>query len=134
MISEDISHWTVLIIDDDRDNVRIPQLLLTHLGAVVYTASNGEEGLQVLETVIPTLVLIDLSMPVMDGWTTLKHIRSYQETAHLPVIAVTAHVMKGDQEDVLAAGFDGYIGKPYLINEFLAEIRQCVAAINEQRV
>ncbi len=134
MISEDISSWTILVIDDDRDNVRVPELILKYLGAVVYTASNGEEGLRILETVLPTLVLVDLSMPVMDGWTTLEYIRSYEKTASLPVIAVTAHAMKGDRDKVELAGFDGYIGKPFLIDEFLAEIWRCVAVVNEQKM
>ena len=134
VISEDISDWTVLVVDDDRDNLRVPELILQYLGAGVYTASDGEEGLRILENVLPTLVLIDLLMPVMDGWTTLEHIRAREETANLPVIAVTAHAMAGDREKVEAAGFDGYVAKPYMIEDFLAEIMRCVAAVNERQI
>lgn len=125
---EEISSWTILIADDDKDNRRIPEMSLRFWGAAVYTATNGEEALRILETILPTLVLVDLSMPVMDGWTTLEHIRARKEAAYLPVIAITAHAMKGDREKVESAGFDGYIGKPFLLNELLTEMKRCIAA------
>jgi len=127
-MDEDFSGWTILVVDDDIDNQKIPEMILTYLGAVVYTASNGEEALRILETILPTLALIDLSMPIMDGWTTLEHIRSREAIAHFPIIALTAHAMKGDEEKILTAGFDGYLGKPFLLNELLTEIKRCIAA------
>jgi CheY-like chemotaxis protein len=125
---EEISSWTILIADDDRDHCRIPELSLQYWGAAVYIASNGEEALRILETILPTLVLVDLSMPVLDGWATLERIRAREEAAYLPVIAITAHTMKGDREKVESAGFDGYIGKPFLLNELLTEMKRCIAA------
>lgn len=123
---DDPSTWNVLVVDDDSDNLDIANDAFTFFGAQVHTASNGQEALDVLKTVRPSFVMLDISMPVMDGWTTIRHIREDESMAGLAVIALTAHAMTGDAEKVLAAGFDGYITKPFLIDELLKNIQQCL--------
>jgi two-component system cell cycle response regulator DivK len=132
MSSDDHSaaNWIVLIVDDEPDNLMIPQEVLTFLGAQVHTAENGEQGLELLATIKPTFILLDLSMPKMDGWEMIKKIRDVPETARIPVIAVTAHAMSGDKERALEAGFNGYIAKPFWFEPFLAEIKRCLSELS----
>lgn len=127
MISLEIKDWTVLIVDDEVDNLGVAQKVLSYGGASVHIARNGVEGLQVLENIMPTFILLDLSMPEMDGWEMLKRARSQASLASVPIIALTAHAMAGDKERVLEAGFDGYIAKPFRINSFMEEILACLS-------
>ena len=115
MISQNTDTWTVLIVDDEPDNLGVAQKVLNFNGAKVHIAANGLEGLQVLETITPTFILLDLSMPEMDGWEMLKQVRSLDKLANIPIIALTAHAMSGDKERILEGGFDGYIAKPFRI-------------------
>ena len=124
--NHDVNGWTVVIVEDDPDNLAVPLKILTHHGATVHTATDGLEGLRLLDEVTPTLILMDLSMPNMDGWDMLKKVRDNPAIAHIPVIAVTAHAMQGDEERALAAGFDGYISKPYRLATFLYEVQKCL--------
>lgn len=123
--------WTVLIVDDEPDNLMIPQEVLSFLGAKVYTAENGEQGMELLATIKPTFILLDLSMPKMDGWEMIKRIRAAPETAKTPVIALTAHAMSGDRERVLEIGFNSYISKPFWFEPFLEEIHRCLKEISD---
>ena len=116
--------WNVLIIDDEVDNLGVPEGILTFNGATVKTAVNAQDGLKLLEDWLPTFVLLDLAMPNMDGWEMHKLLRKDTRTKDLAVIALTAHAMIGDKERVLAAGFDGYISKPIDIEKFIAEIKR----------
>ncbi len=118
-----ITDWIVLIVDDQEDNRLVSSTALSMMGAQVHTASNGVEGLEMLRTIHPTLILMDLSMPRMDGWEALRHIREKPETASIPVIALTAHAMGGDKERILQAGFNGYIAKPFEVFALEQNIR-----------
>jgi two-component system cell cycle response regulator DivK len=121
----EVSGWIVLVVDDEPDNLAIASKVLTFGGAKVYTAANGEEGLKFLETITPSFILLDLSMPVMDGWEMFKRARAGINTEHVPIVALTAHAMAGDRERVMAAGFDGYIAKPFRLSTFMSEILRC---------
>lgn len=127
----EVATWTVLIVDDEPDNLGVAAKVLSFYGAKIYTAKDGVEGLQVLAGIEPTFILLDLSMPNMDGWDMLKHVRSDRRYDGLPIIAVTAHVMQGDKERVFAAGFDNYIPKPFRLDSFLSEIRHCLDQFRE---
>lgn len=129
----DISTWTVLIVDDEPDNLAIAKKLLTYGGATVHTARNGVEGLQVLKGIKPSFILLDLSMPEMDGWEMFSHVRAEPATQHIPVIALTAHAMAGDREKVMQAGFDGYVAKPFRLSTFMTELLRCFREINGMR-
>lgn len=118
--------WAVLIVDDNPDNVSIVRATLSFYGATVYTARNGEDGLLLLETIQPTVILLDLSMPRLSGWEVFKQIRQNPDKSHIPVIAVTAHAMPEDRKKVFAAGFDGYIAKPFSVVSFVWEIQKIV--------
>ncbi len=126
------ANWTVLIVDDEPDNLSIPKEVLTFYGAQVYTAVDGVTGLKVLEDISPTFILSDLSMPNMDGWEMLKRIRANPRLANVPVIALTAHAMSGDQARAIEAGFDGYIAKPFWLPTFWTEIERCLGDLSAQ--
>lgn len=125
-ISKDPKDWTALIVDDEPDNVGVARKVLNYGGAKVYVARNGVEGLALLEDVRPTFVLLDLSMPEMDGWEMFRLMKADDALASIPVIALTAHAMAGDKEKVIETGFNGYIAKPFRINSFVAEIQKCL--------
>ncbi len=121
---KDLSDWHVLIVDDQMDNIQVVQVALSFHGAEVRTAKNGVEGLKILETFTPTLILLDLSMPEMNGWEMLEQLRARPEYKTVPVIALTAHAMGGDKERVLKAGFTGYIPKPFSVVSIFSEIEK----------
>jgi CheY-like chemotaxis protein len=124
--------WIALIVDDTPDNLEVAQVILEANGAKTYTAINGKECLKVLEKVRPTFILLDISMPVMDGWTTVQHIRENNATADLKVIAMTAHVLPYDQGRVFHSGFDGYISKPVRAQRLIAYIQECLEGPRER--
>lgn len=121
---------TIVVIDDELDNLQIAEQLLGFVGARVITTRNAPAGLELIKSNAPELVLLDLAMPGMDGWQALAQLRANPETASLPVIALTAHAMNGDRERALAAGFNAYISKPYYIVTFYEEINRCLAGQN----
>lgn len=133
-IDKEVANWTVLIVDDEQDNLGVAEKILTFYGARVYTARNGLEGLQVLETVTPNFILLDLSMPQMDGWQMLKALRADARWARIPVIALTAHAMPGDRDRVMEAGFDDYITKPFRLMSFVSDVKQSLQRSNWQPV
>lgn len=122
--SEQLEDWEVLVIDDQLDNLLVAEAALKFHGATTYRARNGLEGLKVLETLRPTLILLDLSMPEMSGWEMFEKIKVKPELRDIPVIALTAHVMAGDQERVMAAGFTGYIPKPFSVSTLIGQIQR----------
>lgn len=126
MTTNDIKDWIVLIVDDEPDNLGVAQKVLSYGGADVHIARNGLEGLAVLENITPTFILLDLSMPEMDGWEMFDRARSNDKLANVPIIALTAHAMTGDKERIEKAGFDGYIPKPFRINSFMDDIHRCL--------
>ncbi len=128
-----ISHWSVLIVDDKPDNLILATTALKYYGAQVYTATNGEEALQTLKTVHPTVILLDIRMPKMDGWATYKSVRENPEIAHTPIVAITAYAMDSDEEQIMKAGFDGYISKPFNMLTFVAQIERFVAKAVERQ-
>lgn len=128
-INPDTKCWTVLIVDDEPDNLDLAKTVLKFKGAQIHTATNGIEGLAVLEQLMPTFVLLDLSMPSMDGWEMLNRMKASERLRDIPVIALTAHAMEGDRERVLTAGFSGYISKPFRIGSLVPEIRAALGLL-----
>jgi CheY-like chemotaxis protein len=131
MSNADVTNWTVLVVDDEPDNIGVVEIILNFHGAKIHTAANGKEGLACLETINPTVILMDLSMPEMDGWEMFKRVRQNAATKHIPVIALTAHALPDDVTRIEAAGFDAYILKPLRLATFLLEIRKCLEAVQQ---
>jgi CheY-like chemotaxis protein len=119
----DVSTWLVLIVDDEPDNLEVVADTLEFYGVSIRTAANGNEGLAVLESFMPDFILLDLSMPHMNGWEMRKRVKEDVQTRHIPVIALTAHAMAGDAERAMEVGFDGYITKPVEVLSLLGNLR-----------
>jgi CheY-like chemotaxis protein len=102
----------VLIAEDNPVNRELLRELLELRGYTVLEACDGQEALRLIEQTQPELMLLDIGMPGMDGFAVVRRIRENPRLAQLPVVAVTAYAMRGDQERVLNSGFDGYLSKP----------------------
>lgn len=112
----------VLVVEDNRDNMMLMQDLLMVLRYEVITALDGVEGVKKALAELPDLILMDLSLPEMDGWTATKTIKANPITAHIPILALTAHAMVGDREKAIDAGCDDYISKPINIVELRTKL------------
>lgn len=117
-----LAGWTVLVVDDEPDSIEVAQTLLELCGAKVYTAENGQSGLEQVALHQPHFILSDLSMPVMSGWQMLEALQRNPKTKAIPVIALTAHAMLGDRSKALAAGFYNYLSKPLEPETFVYDI------------
>jgi CheY-like chemotaxis protein len=102
----------ILIIDDSPTNMKLISFLLSNKGYAVSTASSALEALTLLESIAPKLILMDLQMPGMDGFALTRKLKSEPGTRGIPIVAVTAYAMKGDEQKALDAGCDGYLTKP----------------------
>ena len=102
----------ILVAEDDLASRELIREILETCGYQVLEARDGREALQRVEETAPDLVLLDIQIPVMDGFAVLRQLRQDSRFARLPVVAVTAYAMRGDREKALAAGFDAYLTKP----------------------
>jgi two-component system cell cycle response regulator DivK len=102
----------VLYVEDNDDNVYVMKSRLSRAGFTVIVATDGEKGVEMAAAELPDLILMDLTLPVIDGWEATRRIKAAPETRHIPVIAVSAHAMAGDREKALAAGCNDYDTKP----------------------
>lgn len=114
--------WDIVIIDDEEDSLMVAQVILDEYGANTHTASNGEEGLEVIREIKPKFVISDLSMPVLDGWGVISKMQSEPALREIPAIALTAHAMVGDRERAIAAGFHNYLTKPLTVETFIQDL------------
>ncbi len=114
----------ILYIEDNSDNRNLIRRVLEWEGYEVIEARDGTEALARLETETVDLALLDINMPDIDGYTLTSTIRSDPRFSHLPIVAVTANVMRGDRERSLQAGCDGYIQKPIDIDTFSEQIER----------
>jgi CheY-like chemotaxis protein len=101
-----------LIAEDNPVNRELLRELLESRGCTVFEACDGRQALDLMEHTRPDIILLDLGMPVLDGFATVSRIRADRRFAELPVVAVTANAMRGDREKILTSGFDGYVSKP----------------------
>lgn len=102
----------ILIVDDNAANLKLARVVLTSEGFMAHTAMNATEALDKLATITPRLILMDLQLPGMDGFELTRRLKADPATRDIPVVAMTAYAMKGDDERALQAGCDGYITKP----------------------
>jgi two-component system cell cycle response regulator DivK len=104
---------TILVVEDNIDNRRILVYRLRRIGDFrIVEASNGQEALDAVGSDRPDLIFMDLKMPIMDGWEATQRIRTLEAGRHIPIIALTAQAMAGDEQKALAAGCDDYVAKP----------------------
>jgi CheY-like chemotaxis protein len=108
-------NWSVLLVDDDELNLFLGQKMLEGLGLIVFTAANAKEAIQIISEKLINIVLMDISMPDMDGYAATRRIRE-SGRKNLPIIAVTAHAIEGEMQRCLDAGMNDYLTKPYTIN------------------
>ncbi len=108
----------ILLVEDNPMNRRVVQFILKRQGYIVHEAKNGLEALELVKAHLPDLILMDLQLPGMDGFTTTQIIKEDATTKDIPVVALTAYVMRGDAERAVEAGCDGYITKPIDPDEF----------------
>lgn len=123
----------VLVVEDDLLNLELVTDLLEASGFAVCRARTAEEGLQLARETAPNLILMDLSLPGKDGLAATRELKANPATRHLPVIALTAHAMKGDEEVSLIAGCDGYLKKPIDTRTFVATVAGLVASCAPRR-
>jgi len=114
---------TILVIEDNSDNMITIKAVLQNKYSIL-KAIDGEEGLEKTLAKSPDLVLLDMSLPEMDGFTVVRKLKENKETRHIPVVALTARVMKGDREKILEAGCDDYIAKPIDLEKVLETIEK----------
>lgn len=114
----------ILIIEDNPANMELMAYLLQAFGHVVLSAFNGEEGLEMVRRTAPDLILCDVHLPKIDGYGVLQQLKDDAAFRLIPVIAVTALAMVGDRQKLLAAGFDGYLGKPIEPEAFVGQVEQ----------
>jgi two-component system cell cycle response regulator DivK len=114
----------ILIVEDNDKNLKLARDLLQHDGFRTLEAETAAAAIALAEQHVPDLILMDIQLPDMDGVTALGRLREMGTTTSIPVVALTAFAMAGDQERLLAAGFDGYLAKPIDIHNFSDSVRQ----------
>jgi len=114
----------ILVVEDQEDNRRILRDLLTSAGFALLEATTGEEGVRLAKERRPDLILMDIQMPVLDGYEATRQIKSDAALRGIPIIVVTSYALSGDDAKASAAGADAYVSKPFSPRELLAKIRQ----------
>jgi len=114
----------ILLVEDNEKNRKLAHDVLVHQGYRVTDAESAEEALRLVREAPPSLVLMDIHLPGMDGIAALQQLRADPSTRTIPVMAVTASAMTHDRAKIMAAGFDGYQSKPISVKPFLAAVRE----------
>ncbi len=112
----------ILIIEDNEQNLYLEAFILEKGGHVVTAALDGAQGIRLAEDLRPALILLDIQLPVMDGYAVADELRRNPALAGTPIVAVTSYAMAGDRERILSAGCNGYMEKPINPETFLAEV------------
>jgi two-component system cell cycle response regulator DivK len=119
----DLTSATLLVVEDNERNLKLVRDVLTFAGFTVLEARTGEEGVAIARAARPDLVLMDLQLPGIDGTEARRQLLADPATATIPVVAVTASVLKEDRARVVAAGFDGLLEKPLRVRELPGDVR-----------
>ena len=123
-MSSSNSKATILYVEDNPDNRMLVRRILLSQDYSLLEAKDGSDALNVLKTERPDLILMDINMPDMDGYTLTAKIKSMSGFERIPILALTANVMRGDKEKTLEAGCDGYIQKPLDIDQLIREVER----------
>ncbi|MGH7713419.1 MAG: response regulator [Gemmatimonadaceae bacterium] len=118
---------TVLIVEDNEDNRIVYSTMLRHFGFAVDEAENGAEGILKARTNLPDLILMDIAIPLVDGWEAVQRLKKDPTTAHIPIVALTAHAMPADRERAIQVGCDGYLAKPCEPRAVVEEVKRILA-------
>lgn len=113
----------ILYVEDNDDNIYMLEKRLTRAGMTVVIARDGVQGVAMARAEMPDLILMDMSLPELDGWEATRQVKAAPETRHIPVIALTANAMTGDREKAMAAGCNDFDTKPVDMQRLLAKIR-----------
>jgi two-component system cell cycle response regulator DivK len=116
----------ILVVDDDEDSRRILTYGLGNAGYRVFVASNGAAAVEMCRVVLPSLIIMDLAMPEMDGYEATRVLKSDERTRDVPIIAWSARVFSGDTQDLMTVGFDEVLAKPALPNDVIEAVRRHV--------
>jgi CheY-like chemotaxis protein len=119
---------TILLVEDNEMNLDMLSRRLEKRGYHILVATDGATGVALAQSDLPNLILMDMSLPVMDGWEATRRIKADPNTQHIPVVALTAHAVAGDRERCFEAGCDDYETKPVKFPELLAKIETILAA------
>ena len=119
----------ILVVEDNEVNQQIIERRLTRRGFEVVLAGDGAEGVAMARSEAPDLILMDMSLPILDGWEATRRIKAEAATHGIPVIALTAHAMVGDREQAVAAGCDDYDVKPIDIDRLIGKIEAQLARV-----
>ncbi len=117
----------ILYVEDNEDNVYMLSRRLRRRGYDVLVARDGEEGVVMASSELPNLILMDLSLPGLDGWEATRRIKAASATKQIPIIALSAHAMPGDREEALAAGCDEYESKPVEFQRLIEKMERFLA-------
>ena len=117
---------TVLLVEDNEDNLIVYRTILDHVGYRVIEARDGEEGVARARADHPDLILMDVSLPKMDGWEATRRIKADEGTRQIPIIAVTAHALDDDREKATQVGCDGYLAKPVAPRRVVEEVERFI--------
>lgn len=120
----------ILLVEDNEMNRDMLSRRLNRNGFEVIIAVNGQEGVELATSSKPDLILMDMSLPILDGWEATKQVKANPETANIPIIALTAHAMVHDKEKALAAGCDEFDTKPVELPRLLAKINALLSSSN----
>jgi CheY-like chemotaxis protein len=126
-MSDASGRFRVVYVEDDGDNVYVLTRRLGRRGFDVVVAGDGAAGIETIRKTHPSLVLMDMSLPVMDGWEATRRLKADPATRDIPVIGLSSHAMIGDREIALSAGCDDYDTKPIELERLLAKMRHLLA-------
>jgi two-component system cell cycle response regulator DivK len=114
----------ILVVEDQQDNRQILRDLLTSVGYELIEAEDGEEGVAAATLHHPDLILMDIQLPVLDGYEATRRIKADPALSAIPIIVVTSYALSGDEDKARAAGCDAYVSKPYSPRQLLAKVRE----------
>lgn len=117
-----LSGWRALVVEDDPFSLDVATIMLESHGAEVHAAEDGTQGLKLAQELRPNFILSDISMPGMDGWMMIEALKRDPRTKEIPVIALTAHAMKGYRERAIASGFHNFLTKPLTPETFIHDL------------
>lgn len=118
----------VLLVEDNAANLALMQYLLQASGYTTLTATDGRQGVVAAQRESPDVILMDLQLPIMNGYEAARLVKEVPALRGVPIIAVTAYAMVGDRDKILARGFDGYIAKPITPERFVSEVEVFIAS------